>query len=157
MSGINGQANLKAALNRLGEMKPREASPVTEARVLSTFRARKRRSRRMRTWWAAAAACLALSLGWLWARRASTPVERVEAHDKYSAATAGFIALPYAQSGVPLEETVIVRVNLQPSEWGSLGVPGPLPHTNGPHANEMIRADLLVGQDGVARAVRLVE
>jgi hypothetical protein len=91
-------------------------------------------------------------LGWLWARRASPPVQPIEAHDKYSAATAGFIALPYAQSGVPLEEAVIVRVNLQPSEWGSLGVPGPLPHTNG-----KISADLLVGQDGVARAVRLVQ
>ena len=152
MSGMSSQVNLKAAIIRLVELQPREASPAAEAQVLSVFRARKRRLRRMRTWWATAAACLALSLGWLWVSRASPPVQAVEAHDKYSAATAGFIALPYAQSGVPLEETVIVRVNLQPSEWGSLGVPGPLPHTNG-----KISADLLIGQDGVARAVRLVE
>jgi hypothetical protein len=152
MSGMSSQVNLKAALGRLVEMQPQEASPAAEARLLSAFRARKSRSYRRRVFWATLAACLALGLGWFWSRRASPLSPAVEAHDKYSAATAGFIALPYAQSGVPLEETVIVRVNLQPSELGSLGMPVPLAHTNG-----RISADLLVGQDGVARAVRLVE
>jgi len=151
MSGMSSQVNLKATLIRLVELQPREASPAAEGRIISAFRARKRRLRRIRTWWATAA-CIALSLGWLWARQVFPPLPATEAHEKYPAATAGFIALPYAQSGVPLEETVIVRVNLQPSEWGSLGMPGPLPHTDG-----KISADLLIGQDGVARAVRLVE
>ena len=63
-----------------------------------------------------------------------------------------FIALPYAQSEVPLEQPVIVRVHIPVSELGVMGVPF-APATGG----ERIKADLLVGQDGVARAVRLVQ
>lgn len=64
--------------------------------------------------------------------------------------TSGFVALPYAQSEVPLEEAVIIRVDLTPSAWGALNV-RPSPKTGGG-----IRADLLIGQDGVARAVRVI-
>jgi hypothetical protein len=73
-------------------------------------------------------------------------------NDSYAAATAGFVSLPYAESGVPMEDAIIVRLRLRASELGRLGVPVGVPATNG-----SISADLLVGQDGVARAVRLVE
>jgi hypothetical protein len=74
------------------------------------------------------------------------------ANESYAAGTAGFVALPYAESGVPMEDAIIVRFRLRASELGRLGVPAGLSTTTG-----SISADLLVGQDGVARAVRLVE
>jgi hypothetical protein len=66
--------------------------------------------------------------------------------------TSGFITLPYAQSGVPLEQPVIVRVDIPVSELGMMGV-----RVTPSRVKERVRADLLIGQDGVARAVRVVE
>jgi hypothetical protein len=63
-----------------------------------------------------------------------------------------FIALPYAQSEVPLEQPVIVRVQIPVSELSGMGMP-----FASVTARENVDADLLVGQDGVARGVRLVE
>lgn len=102
--------------------------------------------------WATAAACLALAIGWLWARQ-SAPVETTSAtNESYYAPPPGFVALPYAQSGVPLEQAVIVRVQLHSGELRMLGMPAPVAR-----AGERMSADLLVGQDGIARAVRLVQ
>jgi hypothetical protein len=63
-----------------------------------------------------------------------------------------FIALPYAQSEVPLEQPVIVRVQIPALELGGMGMPlAPIA------GKEKVSADLLIGQDGIARAVRVVE
>jgi hypothetical protein len=64
----------------------------------------------------------------------------------------GFIALPYSQSGVPLESVVVIRVQITPSELSSMGVAVPAAASTAG-----FKADILVGQDGVARAVRLIE
>lgn len=153
MSGMNNRTDLREALSRLIETMPAEASTAAEDRVLTAFRARSRRSRQVRACWASGAALLVLALGWIWIRPSALPVQKPSgAESTYFAATAGFVALPYAQSGVPLEEAVIVRVNLSPSALGSLGIPVTLSH-----GNHKISADLLIGQDGIARAVRLVE
>lgn len=150
MSGVNSQ-ELKEALNRLAAASPRHASPGAEQRLIEALR--KRRRRRVTAWayGALAAACVALALGWLWVRH-SPPVETDTAtNESYYAAPPGFVALPYAQSGVPMEEAVIVRVEVHPAELTMLGMPMPSSHTSG-----RVSADLLVGQDGVARAVRFV-
>jgi hypothetical protein len=60
--------------------------------------------------------------------------------------------LPYAQSDVPMEQTIVIRVNLQPADLRSLGLPATAVSRKG-----RIKADLLIGQDGIARAVRLTE
>jgi hypothetical protein len=60
--------------------------------------------------------------------------------------------LPYAQSDVPMEQAVIVRIKISASELGAIGMP-----LSGVPRGGNVSADLLVGQDGVARAVRLVE
>lgn len=105
------------------------------------FRLRRKRPRRGWIYAAAIAACAIVALTWL----AVTPSgPRSE--------PAGFVALPYADSGVPLEEGVIVRVEIPRAELRRLGAPVMLPAgTNGE-----VRADLLIGQDGIARAVRIV-
>ncbi len=62
------------------------------------------------------------------------------------------MALPYAQSGVPLEDEIVMRVSIRESELESMGIP-----SASRNPNRQVNADVLVGQDGVARAVRLVE
>jgi hypothetical protein len=143
---MNENANLQKALRRLADLPPRDAGPITRERVLSAFRAQHKRSPRHRIYLAVAAASLALAFAGFasHAWRHSAVVSSIRATNN------GFIALPYSQSDVPMEQAVIVRVRLQPPEWGAFGLP-PAP----PHANA-INADLLIAQDGVPRAVRLV-
>jgi hypothetical protein len=149
MSGVNNQ-DLKEALSRLAQMQPREASASAEQRLLEAFRKRRWRRPVAWTYWGIAAACLTLALGWFWAHYSASVQTTTAANESYYAAPPGFVALPYAQSGVPLEEAVIVRVEVHPAELRMLGMPVPAAH-----AGERISADLLIGQDGVARAVRL--
>jgi hypothetical protein len=61
-----------------------------------------------------------------------------------------FVLLPYGQNDVPLEHPVIVRIQVPEAELSGFGVPLPaLPK------GVTVEADLLIGQDGIARAVRV--
>jgi hypothetical protein len=150
---MNRESDIAEVLQRLAESLPREASPQTKARVIAAYRARNARSRRPWTYWAGAVACLAISAaGFLAHDTCERSQGTIGVSDAYSPATAGFVALPYGQSDVPLEQVVIVSVNLRPSELDALGVsvrPG--------KSTEKIHAELLVGQDGIARAVRVLD
>ncbi|MBV9158766.1 MAG: hypothetical protein JO097_21080 [Acidobacteriaceae bacterium] len=150
---MDDRVDLDRALSRLAESSPREASATAEERLVLEFRTRRRRRRVRWVYSGLAAACLALALAWsVFHHSSQSRFSRPEATGSYSNAMEGFVALPYAQSDVPLEEAVIVRVEVQTSELGMLGMPLAPAKTRG-----KVRADLLVGQDGVARAVRLVE
>jgi hypothetical protein len=145
---MNERSELERLLGRLATESPRHADASSEARVLAAFRAHQKRWRRPLVYWVIAAACVALAI-------VSIRTHRTAPHTppaiSVAGLTSGFIALPYAQSDVPLEQAVIVRVELQSAAWGALNVP-----VSGPAAGAVVRADLLVGQDGVARAVRVV-
>jgi hypothetical protein len=137
---------LNDRLRRLSSVLPREASPRVEQRLSTAFRARY--PRRAPVWIYAAAACALLLLGLRFVhqrRPAPAPAGFV-----YNAS--GFIALPYAQSGVPVESLVVIRVAVTPSQLSSMGVAVPAAASTA-----RVEADFLAGQDGVARAVRLVE
>jgi hypothetical protein len=126
--------NLQESLERLRAAGPQGASLEVEMNLRHALMERRRRRQR-NTWYLAAAALLLLSLGWLgWSRRAAN----APAVSPESSPLSTFIALPYGQSDVPLENAVIVRVEVQSA--------------TGP-----VAADLLVGQDGMARAVRLAQ
>jgi len=146
---MNNSLDLQRALRHLAETLPRDAAPETEQHVLDAFRARKTRRLRTIRYLAASVACLVLASA-LFLLQHSRHRSHPTATDLTARATSSFIALPYGQSDVPLEQAVIVRVKLQPSEWAAFGAPGAPPRANA------ISADLLIGQDGVARAVRLV-
>jgi len=141
-----GQDELKQRLRELAEASPQGASVESEQRLLEIFRARQRRRR---AWKYLVAVAASLVIG-----GASYVIWH--AHERRPAAESsyvnppGFLALPYAQSDVPLEHAVVVRVNISPAEAGALGVPFD------PGAHKKISADLLIGQDGMARAVRFV-
>lgn len=64
---------------------------------------------------------------------------------------ADFIPLPYADDDSPLGAGELVRVRLSQSTLGLLGFP--VAETR---ASEPVTADLVIGEDGVARAIRFV-
>jgi hypothetical protein len=88
------------------------------------------------------------------ARASRTPVT----HEKTSVAatskktTNQFLPLTYLASSTAMESGTVVRVKLSRSSLISLGLP-----VSSEGADEMVKADLIVGDDGVARAIRLVE
>jgi hypothetical protein len=140
---MTGQDDLNIRLQKLAATMPQGAGDAVEQRLLTAFRARHRPRKRLSIYLAAAAACLAV-MGGLYLLTPKAPVV-----NEYQAA--GFTVLPYAQSDVPLEQPVIIRVNVPASEFNLIGMPSGVRAVNG-----RISADLLVGQDGVTRAVRFV-
>ena len=146
---MNDEYNLEQGLRALANAAPQEAGRAVGQRLL--VRLRERRAKRRWAYVTGTAASLVAALILclaLWHGHRVPPSASSPAVDQAS----GFITLPYGQSGVPMEQPVIVRIHIPVSELGSMGIP-----VNPHGGKEMIRADLLVGQDGVARAVRFVE
>ncbi|MGH9731486.1 MAG: hypothetical protein ACRD4A_07275 [Candidatus Acidiferrales bacterium] len=75
-------------------------------------------------------------------------VETATADDSSS----DFIPLPYGESLSADDSGLVVRVSMTRSALGSLGYP-----VDEVHAGDVVQADLLVGEDGLPRAVRLVQ
>ena len=138
-------------------------SSVVEARLLGEVRSIARaRRRRVAIVTLAAAAVLAIAVAVPWKRRvdnasagqqASTPVPRRDAATEV--ATAFF---PLTYSSLPISNAQLVRVQVPRSALASFGlapmdVPG---SATGGTASATVAADVLVGEDGVARAVRFV-
>jgi len=142
---MNEDIELIDKMRRLAAALPREAGPEIGDRLMAAVRARQPRRPPLWIYLAAAAACAALVFSLTLARRQPGAADRV-----YLAP--GFIALPYSQSGVPVENAVVIRVQMRPSELTSMGVAVPAAASTA-----RFNADILVGQDGVARAVRLVD
>ena len=142
---MNEEIDLIDKMRKLASALPREASPQVKERLASAYRAR--HPRKAPIWIYAAAAVVLLALGLSFHKRhpASPPADFV-----YNAQ--GFVALPYSQSGVPLESMAVIRVQITPSALSSMGVAVPAAASTA-----RVKADVLVGQDGVARAVRLAE
>jgi hypothetical protein len=125
-----------------------------EEKLLTEFR-RRSRLRRMRSWTSTAgvgalAAALAV-LAWIGpaASRHTAPLLDAAVADD---AAAGFYALPDADSLPPVESGLVVRVQMPMASLQLIGFP-----INPDRASERVEADLLLGQDGLARGVRLVE
>ena len=75
-------------------------------------------------------------------------VETVAAEDSNS----DFVPLPYGETLSADDSGLVVRVSLTRSALGSLGYP-----VDEVHGGDLVQADLLVGEDGLPRAVRLVQ
>jgi hypothetical protein len=97
---------------------------------------------------AAAAVLIATALPWAPAgRRGSVPPS--SARD-VQPALADFVIVPGAASLPPMESGTLVRIDLPVSVLPSLGVTPPA------SGHSTVKADLVIGQDGLTRAVRLV-
>jgi len=142
---MNEQIELIDNLRRLASALPREASPAVEQKLMTAFR--ERRPRKIAVWAYAAAACAVLAAALVLTHKPARPPRTLDVY-----LPSGFVALPYSQSGVPMESAIVIRVRIRPAELSSMGVAVPAAASTA-----KVQADVLVGQDGVARAVRLVE
>jgi hypothetical protein len=129
-----------------------------EERLRMEFR-RQKRCRKLVTWtpWLGAAAAASIAL-LVWVRSESpklAPAPAVAVHAVAPVAeeeTDGFYPLPEAEALPAVDNAMVVRVQLPVSSLQLMGVP-----VNEDSADLSVQADLLLGQDGLARAVRLVE
>lgn len=171
------ESELMEGLRALAAWEPREAPARVEKALAAAFRARAGRRRR-RLWTAAGAlaagtAFVALapfawhSISTKSAVRAGLP--RVSAPVAHTAEAASvpqasyavvrsddaggpFYQLPEADELPPLEDSVVVRVQMPVSSLQLMGFPIEVDVNRGP-----VQADVLLGQDGLARGVRLIQ
>ena len=121
-----------------------EAALVTELRTLA---ARRRRRTRLAVSSLAAAAALLVAVAIQMRRSTATPNQssRREVTTAY---------MPLAYSSVPMTDGHVVRMSVPRASLVSFGlVPGDAIETS---ASGMVLADVIVGDDGLARAVRFV-
>lgn len=142
-----------------------ETGPDAEIRVLLAFRRRRRRFQRVVFANAIAAAVLIFAL--LRSSAGKWPVPkpspsiatletpaRPEALEIPEPAEAEEIATPFFPlmvSPPPLERALLVRVTVRASAMRSVGL-----NVGDEHLSDLVQADVLVGQDDLARAIRFV-
>ena len=158
---MRGQAAIKHGLRALaGQMSRTEAPPRVEARLRAAFRAHNgmeaapaRHWRPAFAWAAALAALLVVALVLVRGRapQAPPPVSHaVELAD--NGIENGFIPLPNAAQIDPAEEVNVVRVEVPRSAMIALGY-----DVKPEEASQSVEADVMLGTDGLARAVRFLD
>jgi hypothetical protein len=174
---IENDSKLLEGLRALAADGPREAGAHVEVRLLAELR-RRSRARRRNLWFTAGAGAIAAAIAVLiWIRPApSQPVLSVVqpglavAHPtgapvptpspapappaplRGAEVAMNFYPLPDADELPPMESETIVRVQLPMSSLRLIGL-----QMNEERAGDRIQADLLLGQDGLARGVRFVQ
>lgn len=158
---------VRTALRRLARATEVPAAPPErEAELLRAFDGlaspvRRGPQRRAGAWWlsalAAATALLVTTVMPAVSGRRAPPPGRVDAHEaaasrgvRASLPVGDFMPWPGAASLPPLESGELVRMDLPVSVLPSLGVAPPAGHVTA------VTADVVIGQDGLARAVRFV-
>jgi hypothetical protein len=165
------QRELAGGLRTLAKNLSSTGAPSrVERRLLTAFRAQagiaqsaptRRRWIPALTWAAAFAAMLALGVVLMRDRTQEVqraPVHRVEMGAAWLQAgpepadDEGFLPLPGAAQLAPSEDVSVLHVELPRSAMMQVGI-----EVNPESAGEPVRADVKVGSDGMARAVRFVE
>jgi len=124
-----------------------------EQALLREFRSRQEARRPSRGWrfgWAAVLAMATLVVAVLVLRPGPQPPEAVESAEQTLATD--YIPIGYGQPLYPEEFVQVVRISVPRSEMVQFGLP--LAPDAGP---DRVMADVVVGEDGIARAIRFVE
>ena len=158
---MNENSELLEGLRALGADGPREAPEHIEEQLQLEFR-RQNRRRRLMTWIpafsVAAAAGIALLL---WIRSETprpVPAQALASAAMHAVAPAAeeeaddFYPLAEAEALPAVESAMVVRVQLPVSSLQLMGVP-----LGEERADSSVQAELLLGQDGLARGVRLAQ
>ena len=155
---LAGGPGLTAALRALAEDDAQAgASPVVEARLLAEVRsiARARRRRTHASVLALAAALLLAVAVPLWRGTVRPPDSEATAprvEDSRSEVTTAFLPLLY--SNIPFTDGQIVRLEVPRTALAAFGLASP--DSLDASLSRSVLADVLVGEDGLARAVRFV-
>jgi len=152
MPGPDERNRLTQALRALDadDRETMRVSADVEARLLAEVRAIawSQRRRQLHLWLATAAA-IAIAAAGIWgsAARSQRTTESV------AEVTTGFMPLMY--SSVPMTDGQLVRLDVPRRALASFGLTPPeMIDTSA--ATQMVQVDVLVGEDGLARAVRFV-
>lgn len=140
------------------EMK-RGCSTEVEALLVAEFRKKWNRRPLWADWraWAVGVATVAIFAVMLWPAQRPAPVAAVlpvvipAAVDTSREITSAFITLRPGEAIIPPEGASMVRVGLPRASLASFGLPA-----NPEFAGERIQADVILGMDGQARAIRFV-
>jgi hypothetical protein len=166
----DNELDLMDGLRALAASEPQAASPVVEQKLLAMFRARN--ARRKRVIWgsvagavAAAAVVVALLVRVPAPKQAkiqdaivqSVPADSAAPQARFAVVRAddvtySFYQLPDAADLPPVETAMVVRVEMPALSLQQMGVP--LGDNLGA---DPVEADVLMGQDGLARGVRLIQ
>jgi hypothetical protein len=138
------------------------ASPAVEANVMAAFhevaRARHRRRRRIVAALSVAAVVVAMAVGGFEVRRLNSGEPSLQTSD-VKLQTSSEVAtafLPLAYSGVPIADGHVVRLEVPRASLISFGLV-PADDVGSESASSgTVLADVIVGDDGLARAVRFV-
>jgi hypothetical protein len=150
---------LLEGLRELAHDGPREAPVPVEQRLLGELR-RRSRARRRNRWLGLGTAAIAAGLALTMIRPGLVQRGQSVAQSAVSAETPAqsdevalnFYPLPDSDGLPPLESATIVRVQLPMSSLRLMGLP-----VSEDGAADFVEADMLLGQDGLARGVRFVE
>ena len=165
------EQDLLNSLEALGAQEPGQAPEHVERFLLTQFRRRLRR-RRMAAWGSAGVGLVAAGLAVMtWVSRPSSNLwshvgvgapalapndsaaPRVqEAVVRTDEVASTFYPLPEADGLPPAEDVLVVRVQLPASQLELMGFP-----IEDDTAPDPVQADVLLGQDGLARGVRLIQ
>jgi len=152
---LNRDARLRDALRALGRDDAERAAPAyVEAHVIGEIRrlARDRRIRTARRGAALAVAAVvvvAATVALIRVRRSERPADAAGVAQEI---TTAFLPLPYA--GVPVSNGAIVRLRVPRTALASFGLLAP--DASDAASDATVTADVIVGDDGLARAVRFV-
>jgi len=122
------------------------ASAGVEEAVLAEMRRRAKPAPTSRAWLPVAAALMLATSSGVWLAHRSGPAPRTQIHPS------GFVEVPGAAALPPMESGTIVRVALPVTALPAYGIQI-IPDFD----TYSVEADLLVAQDGMTRAIRLVD
>jgi len=157
---MNENRELLEGLRSLAAEGPGEAPPQIEERLKAQFR-KQRRRRQFAAWGPAFGVAVAAGIALLlWVQSPKPKPAPMAAAVTANAvvpiadeeADASFYPLPEAEALPAVENAMVVRVQLPVSSLQLMGVP-----VGEERADSSVQADLLLGQDGLARAVRLAQ
>jgi hypothetical protein len=170
---LDRHRNLEAGLGALAaELRHIEAPEHVELGLVAAFRSQSRRARgadRHKWWipalsWATAAGVLIVAAMFLMHPHRPLPAHRsapgtvemasvTDSTDAYAAdEDDGFIPLPNARRLDPNEDVNVVRVEVPRSAMLSVGLA-----VSADRVSELVEADVVLGADGLARAIRFVD
>jgi len=155
------ERDLLRDLRTLAAQESRQASPELEQRLLTEFRTRSH-GRRMTAWLPAAglgALAAGLALFFWFPKDASkapattTQAQVVEIPAAVEESDDGFYPVPEADGLPPVENAMVIRVEMPSASLRLMG----FSVDDEPASADRVQADVLIGQDGLARGVRLVQ
>jgi hypothetical protein len=121
-----------------------EARPAIEIKLQQAFRARRRkRVRRQAMLWAVPAAAIVLMMIFVNRKPETVPAQPSEVVTDF---------FPLMDTAPPFQRGRILRIELPASAMKMVGLP-----VHEQHLNDPVQADVLVGEEGLPRAIRFVK